>query len=367
MIRIGDSSTSPLISVGGSTQSIVHVAEYKTYPDGVVTTAITSTPELVYSNGGSSISAVGGDEDYAWLRAQLTTSIDGTPSRTEYIALNLEITNGSSSIWYIDPQNSAHVCANNRGATTGGTRTATIYGSFGDYRTPAGYIVTQTANTKHYGTTVINKIYIDGVEDSSSPYTGNIICAARDNVSLFVDGFQTQWYDSAPSNIITAHTLDINGSYPASNVTVDSHNWLWTLTNPSQDYVSFSNSYGASYATLSVTRNTSTSSSRQIDLKVTDTMTTLNFPITITQAADNYTFSFSGGTSIPGTATTNPYLVSHDQETFYVHIFSKAGSNNTGMTVSYDTNGIGLSHSLNYISAYGAYRVTFTAVTGNTV
>ena len=61
MIRIGDSSTSPLISVGGSTQSIVHVAEYKTYPDGVVTTAITSTPELVYSNGGSSISAVGGD------------------------------------------------------------------------------------------------------------------------------------------------------------------------------------------------------------------------------------------------------------------------------------------------------------------
>lgn len=156
MIYLGATRVSEIF-LGEMMDPIIHIGNYKTYPEGTTSTALTNM-RVIYSSG-DMINAAG--TNYAYIACDLVTYLDGQEySRgTVYITSNLT-TSGSSSIWY--SQSGGMIRAYSRGRTTGNTRTSQWTGYYNGYPVNSSVTVSQQYNELVYSAGEITAVSLNG-------------------------------------------------------------------------------------------------------------------------------------------------------------------------------------------------------------
>ena len=132
----------------------IYFGNTKVWPSGTITTAITNV-HLVYSSG-SQIDAAG--SNYASIQGTLITYLNGTEQSRTTVSLSPILYSGDSSIWYSD---GTQIKAQNRGTTTGSTRSSSWKATYGSY-TSGTFTVSQAANTRSINRGAITSFVING-------------------------------------------------------------------------------------------------------------------------------------------------------------------------------------------------------------
>ena len=255
-----------------------------------------------------------------------------------------------------DSGHASIVTANNRQGNEGGVRSATFIGEYLNARI-SGIEIYQAANTWHYVDTIFDKIWFDDMYASING--GSVLLNTGSEARtryLVAEGRERYRYDSNT----TGYTSSPHVPHAYYDGYTDGNGWLWKIYGGS-DYANFDNG-------LSISRNPSTSSTRDVILYLDNPNDYANKRVTVTirQSADDYVFKLYDG-------TPNPYMVEYDDTTTYVYVVSKQGSsrklirvNNVSITYNGAMLTAGTVSDYSRSMGEGVYRLSFTGVANNT-
>lgn len=330
MIYLGATRVSEIF-LGEMLDPIIHIGNYKTYPEGVVTTALTEM-HVVYSSG-NLINAAG--SNYAYIEAELVTYIDGQEySRgTVYITDNLSRTSGDDNFY---AAGGGMIKAYSRGRVTGNTRSSVWTGTYNGSPVNSSVTVQQQYNWLAYSAGEITSASIGAnVGRLNTDY------AAKTLGTLSITGYRNASWTSGESDHLS-----------------DPDYWNVVISGGT-DWISYNPSTGF----YSVSAN-GTQSGRTGSLRITDKLyNTAPYYYIIYQSANEvpseYVLDFERNKSLAASTRS-----------FYIDVTSKKDGQPYPITASMvsfpNTNEIGATVGTIYDRGNGVYRVNFSCQANST-
>lgn len=330
MIYLGATRVSKIF-LGEMMDPIIHIGDFKTYPAGIVTSALTEI-HVVYSSG-NFINADG--SNYAYIEGTITTYVDGHQYSTGSTFITNDLTRVSGDSNFYAPGGGI-IKAYNRGRVTGDTRSSVWTGTYNGSPVGSSVTINQQHNWLAYSAGEITSASIGAnVGRLSTDY------AAKTLGTLSITGYRNASWTSGESD----HLSD-----PDYWNVVISGGTDWISYNPSTKF-------------YSVSAN-STQSGRTGSLRITDKLyNTAPYYYVIYQSANEvpseYYLDFERTKNITAAARS-----------FYIDITSKKDNQPYPITASMvsfpNTNEIGATVGTIYDRGNGVYRVNFSCQSNST-